>query len=129
MAKRRKNPKGKERRKKPGAIEQEAEASATAQAWQISYPDANTARTFSTFLETHPQEAKGYPSYERDVTENPFAHARIRRLHHKEYSEDTYRWAKANLRVVYQPMPATRIIWNLAIGTATSIEYKKRSHR
>lgn len=133
MSKRRTNPKTRTAGKKTQSVGQsEGSSSDTSRSWTIAFPSDTEQGEFSDFLATHTEEARAFPSYTRDVTANPFFHPkykRIEKLKGTAFQDDTYRWSKGNLRVVYSPDRARSIVWSLAINTATSIKYKKRSHR
>ena len=101
--------------------------------WKAKFPDERVEKRFNKFLKSRPDETTHYEKYIQDVMTDPYSHpqeGRIVRLKEEEtYPENTLRWKKANLRVVYKPDDSTQTVWNLDIGSATSIPYKKVSRK
>lgn len=93
--------------------------------WKIGPP----ARSFVKYFKTHHEDTQYIPEFENDVTRNPRYHeirGRIRPVKRDDiYPDDTWRWTKRHLRIVYHVEDETKTIWPLGAGTAAGIRYKK----
>ncbi len=101
--------------------------------WIVKFPSEREEKRFKKFLRSRSHETSHYETYTEEVATDPYSPrqpGRIEKLKQVEgYPENTFRWKKANLRVVYTPEGSTKTVWNLERGTATSIPYKKKSRR
>lgn len=92
--------------------------------WEIAKPK----RQFIKFFKTHPEKTKYIPELEADVTDNPFYHRtpdKIVKLEPQDYyPDDSYRWKKRDLRIVYLPLKKEKLILPLDADTAGGIRYR-----
>ncbi len=92
--------------------------------WKIVKPQ----KQFRKFFETHPEKRKYIPEFEADVTDNPYHHStpdKIVKLRPQDYYPDqSYRWKKKDLRIVYLPQKKEKLILPLDADTAGSIGYR-----
>jgi|GEM_PF-2027152 hypothetical protein len=75
---------------------------------------------------------KNWPSFERDVADNPFYHpkpGRIAKLEGTHFPAGTHRYKKNVLRVVYLPDKPSKKVFPLEAARAVDVSYKKRSSR
>jgi len=94
--------------------------------------DEDTAKTVKADIVDNPHALKKWDKFKTVVVENPFYHAkhkRIKKLKISSYPKGTYRYKDEPLRVVYYPEKKKKIVYPLAAGTATNIDYKKRSKK
>jgi mRNA-degrading endonuclease RelE of RelBE toxin-antitoxin system len=100
--------------------------------WKIGYEDYKHQEKIEAEYKSDTQLSKRWLDFERDVTANPYRHPkhkRIARLKDSRFPKGTYRYRNEPIRVVYFPEGKKKIVYPLAVGTATDIPYKKRSFK
>jgi mRNA-degrading endonuclease RelE of RelBE toxin-antitoxin system len=92
--------------------------------------DALKEEVFST-IKHDDALVKKWPSFESDVTDNPFYHPKSKRIvklkGKTSFPPGTYRYRKDPLRVIYFPDKTTQTVYPLEAASATDISYKKRT--
>lgn len=100
--------------------------------WKIDYEDEKHRKEIEEEYKSDTQLEKRWKNFEKDVTQNPFYHPkakRIEKIRDTSYPKGTWRYRNDPIRVVYYPEKSSKIIYPLAVGTPTTISYKKRSFR
>lgn len=100
--------------------------------WKIGYKDERHRRKIEKEYKSDTQLENRWKDFETDVTQNPFYHPkpkRIEKLRDTSFPKGTWRYRNEPIRVVYYPEKSNKIVYPLAVGTATDIPYKRRSFR
>jgi len=100
--------------------------------WKIGYKDERDKKGIEKEYKSDTRLEKKWKDFERDVTRNPFYHPkpkRIEKLRDTPYPDGSWRYKKDPIRVVYYPEGSTKIVYPLAVSSATDIPYKKRSFK
>ncbi len=101
--------------------------------WKVKFPQERVEKKFKEFLKSRPDGTAAYEKYEADVSTDPYSHgkpgtiARVKEV--GSYPENTLRWKKGDIRIVYHADDSTETVWNLDIDTAGGITYKKKSRK
>jgi mRNA-degrading endonuclease RelE of RelBE toxin-antitoxin system len=100
--------------------------------WTIGYLDEKYEKKIEEKYKSNTQLEKKWKDFKRDVTQNPYYHPkpkRIVKLKDSSYGKGIYRYKNEPIRVVYYPEKSSKIIYPLAVATATDVSYKRRSSR
>jgi mRNA-degrading endonuclease RelE of RelBE toxin-antitoxin system len=100
--------------------------------WIIAFPNEKTKKRVVAVYESSEQMKKCWISFERDVTANPFFHAkpkRIEELKEPSFPKGTYRYRKDPIRVVYYPSRERRTVYPLECARADDVSYKRKSSK
>jgi mRNA-degrading endonuclease RelE of RelBE toxin-antitoxin system len=91
---------------------------------------SETSKEVRATARSDPALEENWPSFERDVTSNPFYHPKPKRIAKLEgYPFTVYRYRKNILRVVYYPDNPSRTVFPLEVAASQDVSYKKRSSR
>lgn len=100
--------------------------------WKIEYEDEAHEQEIREQYTSDSRLEKLWPSFERDVTTNPYhhhKHKRIVKMKDSSFQKGTYRYKKEPMRVVYYPEGKEKVIYPLEVAKAEDISYKKRSSK
>ncbi len=101
--------------------------------WKVKFPHERVEKKFKEFLKSRPDGTAAYEKYVADVSTDPYSHGKpetiVRVKGVESYPENTLRWRKGNIRIVYRADDSTETVWNLDIDKATGITYKKKSRK